>query len=91
MDPWIIHSITRESALALFYLSENLFRPQVNHGRLLRELGVIAGHDIRLSDRVVLLVIFREHPIPEEKSTSSEKEANVYFLAAASLFSSVSA
>merc|ERR1719394_2356711 len=37
--------------------------PQVNHGRLLRELGVIAGHDIRLSDRVVLLVIFREHAI----------------------------
>ena len=67
MDPWIIYSITRESALALFYLNENLFRPQVNHGRLLRELGVIAGHDIRLSDRVVLLVIFREHAVPEEK------------------------
>ena len=59
--------IYRKEKLPSPNFRHNFAKPEVDHSRLLWQLGIVTSHDICLSNWVILLIVLREHAIPRCK------------------------
>ena len=59
--------IYRKEKLPSPNFRHNFVKPEVDHSRLLWQLGIVTSHDICLSNWVILLIVLREHAIPRCK------------------------